>query len=91
MKSSNDIYHGDEHITDKPQKFKVKASEVVHYEVEVEAYSEEEAYDLATEEITKDGINVERIYDTSSFQYDSCTEVNDVPERDYNFSYGGTD
>ena len=84
MKSQNDLYHGDEHLTDTPQKYLIRASELVYYEVEVEAYSEEEAYDLAVEEITKDGINVERIYDTDSFQFDSIKEIEDI-------KVGGTD
>jgi hypothetical protein len=86
MKSSNDKYHGDEHITDKPFRYIVKASEVVHYEVEVDAYTEDEAYDLAIEEITKDGINVERIYDTDSFQVDSIREK--LPDWNYNYRLG---
>ena len=43
MKSQNDKYHGDEHITDKPEKLIVRMSEVVTYEVEVEAMDDEEA------------------------------------------------
>ena len=86
MKSSNDIYHGDEHITDKPFRYIVKASEVVHYEVEVEAYSEDEAYDLAIDEMTQNGINVETIKDSSSFQIDSIREK--LPDWNYNYRLG---
>ena len=86
MEMNNDKYHGDEHITDKPFRYVVKASEVVHYEVEVDAYSEDEAYDLAMDEITKDGLNVERIYDTSSFQLDSIKEK--LPDWNYNYTLG---
>lgn len=86
MKSQNDMYHGDEHITDKPQKYLVEASETVYYEVEIEAMSKEEAFEKAyqIELGTED-----HIVDHKGFQVDNIAEVED--ERDYNFSYGGTD
>ena len=83
MKSSNDIYHGDEHITDKPKKYKVRMSEVVSYEVEVEAFDEEEAMNLASEELSED-TNGSLIIDQSGFQTDSVHEVEP-------FKVGGTD
>ena len=83
MKSSNDIYHGDEHITDKPQKYLVEASETVYYEVEIEAMSKEEAFEkayaieLGTEE---------HIVNHKGFQVDNIAEVED--EHDYNYTLG---
>lgn len=72
MKSQNDIYHGDEHLTDKPQKYLVECSETVYYEVEVEAFSEEDAKEKAYHiEIGKD----EQITDYANFQIDNVVEV----------------
>lgn len=51
MKSSNDIYHGDEHLVEGKSKWVITATEVVEYEVEVEAESEDEAMDLAMQEL----------------------------------------
>ena len=89
MKSSNDIYHGDEHLTDKPQKYRVRMSEVVYYEVEVEAIDKEEAEDLATATIAKNDSNEEYIYDTHDFQTDSISVIEE--QQNYNYSYGGTE
>ena len=97
MKSSNDIYHGDEHITDKPEKFIVRMSEVVTYEVEVEAMDEEEAEDLAICKLSVDSIalvgikNDNGIYviDQTGFQTDKIERVQ--KPQNYNYSYGGTD
>ena len=83
MKSSNDIYHGDEHLTDKPKKYVVRMSEVVSYEVEVEAMDEDEAMDLAYEELSDD-INGSFIIDQSGFQTDSVHEIEPI-------KIGGTD
>ena len=83
MKSSNDIYHGDEHLTDKPKKYVVRMSEVVSYEVEVEAMDEDEAMDLAYEELSDD-INGSFIIDQSGFQTDSVHEIEPI-------KVGGTD
>lgn len=83
MKSSNDIYHGDEHLTDKPKKYVVRMSEVVSYEVEVEAFDEEEAMNLAYEELSDD-INGSFIVDQTGFQTDSIHEVEPI-------KIGGTD
>ena len=83
MKSSNDLWHGDVHLTDKPKKYKVRMSEVVSYEVEVEAFDEEEAMDLAYEELSED-TNGSLIIDQSGFQTDSVHEVEP-------FKVGGTD
>lgn len=83
MKSQNDIYHGDEHITDKPKKYVVRMSEVVSYEVEVEAFDEDEAMDLAYEELSDD-INGSFIVDQTGFQTDSVHEVEPI-------KVGGTD
>ena len=54
MKSQNDMYHGDEHTTDKPEKFIVRMSEVVTYEVEVEAMDDEEAIHEAVDKLVDD-------------------------------------
>lgn len=83
MKSSNDIYHGDEHLTDKPKKYVVRMSETVTYEVEVEAFDEEEAMNLAYEELSED-TNGSLIIDQSGFQTDSVHEVEPI-------KVGGTD
>ena len=77
MKSSNDLWHGDEHLTDKPKKYVVRMSEVVSYEVEVEAFDKEEAMDLAYEELSDD-INGSFIIDQSGFQTDSVHEVEPI-------------
>jgi len=83
MKSSNDLWHGDEHLTDKPKKYVVRMSEVVSYEVEVEAFDKEEAMDLAYEELSDD-INGSFIVDQTGFQTDSIHEVEPI-------KVGGTD
>ena len=88
MKSQNDIYHGDEHITDKPEKFIVRMSEVVTYEVEVEAMDEEEAEDLAICKLSDD-YNGTYVIDQTGFQTDRVERVKDP--LNYNYSYGGTD
>jgi hypothetical protein len=88
MKSSNDIYHGDEHLTDKPQKYKVRMSEVVSYEVEVEAFDEDEACDLAYQELNDD-ISGNCIVDQTGFQTDSIQKVTEP--QNYNYSYGGSE
>jgi ribosomal protein L20A (L18A) len=86
MKSSNDIYHGDEHITDKPQKYLVEASETVYYEVEIEAMSKEEAFEKAYEiELGTE----EHVVNYQNFQVDNIAEVKD--KQNYNYSYGGTE
>ena len=86
MKSQNDIYHGDEHITDKPQKYLVQASEVVYYEVEIEAMSKEEAYEKAYEiEFGTD----DHIVDYKDFHVDNIAEVEE--KQNYNYSYGGSE
>ena len=77
MKSSNDLWHGDEHLTDTPKKYVVRMSEVVSYEVEVEAFDREEAMDLAYEELSDD-INGSFIIDQSGFQTDSIHEVEPI-------------
>ena len=83
MKSQNDKYHGDEHITVKPQKYLVKASETVCYEVEIEAMSKEEAFEKAYEmELGTE----EHIVNYKGFQVDDIDEVED--EHDYNYTLG---
>ena len=76
MKSQNDIYHGDEHITDKPKKYKVLMSELIHYEVEVDAFDEDEACDKAYDLLQEDEDN-EYIINTnqSGFQTDNVKEI----------------
>ena len=86
MKSQNDKYHGDEHITDKPEKFIVRMSEVVTYEVEVEAMDEEEAEDLAICKLSKDD-NGTYVIDQSGFQTDRVERVQEP--QNYNYTYGG--
>lgn len=49
MKSQNDIYHGDEHITDKPKKYLVTFTKVFDYAVYVDAFNEDEAHEQAFE------------------------------------------
>ena len=84
MKSQNDIYHGDEHLTDKPQKYLIQASETVYYEVEIEAMSIEEAYEKAYEiELGTE----DQIVDYKNFQVDNIAEVEN--EHDYNYRLGG--
>ena len=85
MKSQNDIYHGDEHITDKPEKFKVRMTEVVTYEVEVEAMDEEEAEDLAVSKLADD-YNGTYVIDQSGFQTDRVDRVQDP--LNYNYTLG---
>jgi len=84
MKSQNDIYHGDEHLTDKPQKYLVEASETVYYEVEIEAMSKKEAMEKAYE--IELGLN-EHIVNHKGFQVDNIAEVEDEPN--YNYTLGG--
>lgn len=88
MKSQNDKYYGDEHITDKPQKYMVKLSEVIHYEIEVEAMDEEEAIEEAWDKVSED-YNGNYVVNQTGFQVDKVY-ISD-PERNYNFSYGGTE
>jgi len=88
MKSSTDIYHGDEHLTDKPQKYRVRMSEVVSYEVEVEAFDEDEAFDLAYEKLSNGGDGT-YIVDQTGFQTDSISVIKE--QQNYNYSYGGTE
>ena len=83
MKSSNDLWHGDEHLTDKPKKYVVRMSEVVTYEVEVEAFDEEEAQELAIEELVAD-YNGTYVIDQSGFQTDRVDIIQDT-------KVGGTD
>ena len=84
MKSSNDLWHGDEHLTDKPKKYVVRCSETVTYEVEVDAYDDDEA-ELMAHEILGETVDVGNyIIDSSSFQTDSINEVNPI-------KIGGTD
>ena len=85
MKSSNDIYHGDEHISTEPQKYVVRMSEVVTYEVEVEAMDEEEAEELAVGKIVDD-YNGTYIIDSSSLQTDRVERVKDP--LNYNYTLG---
>ena len=85
MKSSNDIYHGDENITDKPEKFVVRMSEVVSYEVVVEAFDEDEACDLAYEKLSNGGDGT-YIIDQTGFQTDSVQRVQDP--LNYNYTIG---
>ena len=87
MKSSNDIYHGDEHITDKPEKFIVRMSEVVTYEVEVEAMDEEEAEDLAICKLSND-YNGTYVIDQTGFQTDRVERVQEP--MNYNYTLGGS-
>ena len=77
MKSSNDLWHGDEHLTDKPKKYVVRMSEVVTYEVEVEAFDEEEAQELAIEELVAD-YNGTYVIDQTGFQTDRVDIIQDI-------------
>ena len=86
MKSQNDIYHGDEHITDKPEKFIVRMSEVVTYEIEVEAFGEEEAEETAVQKLADD-YNGTYVIDQTGFQTDRVERVQDP--LNYNYRLGG--
>lgn len=88
MKSQNDMYHGDEHISTEPQKYIVRMSEVVTYEVEVMAFDEEEAIEEATHKVAHDYNNYYLI-DQSGYQCDKVTVAE--PERNYNFRIGMTE
>jgi len=92
MKSQNDLFHGDENTTDKPKKYMVKLSEVIHYEVEVEAFDEDEADSIAWEKVAED-YNGTYVSNQTGFQTDKVELIDDTPEPDYNYSlnYGGTD
>lgn len=83
MEMNNDKYHGDEHITDKPQKYLVEASEVVHYQIEVEAMSKDEAYELAFKQPIDENTPITK---SEGFQIDNVAEVED--ELDYNYRLG---
>lgn len=86
MKSQNDMYHGDEHITDKPEKFIVRMSEVVTYEIEVEAFGEEEAEEAAVQKLADD-YNGTYVIDQTGFQTDRVERVQDP--LNYNYRLGG--
>ena len=86
MKSQNDIYHGDEHITDKPEKFIVRMSEVVTYEVEVEAMDDEEAIHEAVDKLVDD-YNGIYVIDQTGFQTDRVERVQEP--LNYNYRLGG--
>lgn len=83
FKSSNDLYHGDEHLTDKPKTFVVRMSEVVTYEVEVEAIDDEEAIHEAVDKLADD-YNGTYVIDQTGFQCDRVDEVQPI-------KVGGTD
>ena len=85
MNSQNDKYHGDEHLTDKPEKFIVRMSEVVTYEVEVEAMDEEEAEELAVSKLADD-YNGTYVIDQTGFQTDRVERVKDP--LNYNYTLG---
>jgi hypothetical protein len=87
MKSQNDIYHGDEHITDKPEKFIVRMSEVVTYEIEVEAFGEEEAEEAAVQKLADD-YNGTYVIDQTGFQTDRVERVQEP--LNYNYTLGGS-
>lgn len=72
MKSSNDIYHGDEHITDKPKQYVIQCTEIVDYEVYVDAFDENEAHAKAIEMVTEQPDNFE--VTRHSFQIDKIDE-----------------
>lgn len=86
MKSQNDMYHGDEHITDKPEKFIVRMSEVVTYEVEVEAIDDEEAIHEAVDKLVDD-YNGIYVIDQTGFQTDRVERVQEP--LNYNYRLGG--
>ena len=75
MKSQNDIYHGDEHITDKPKKYIVRMSEIVSYEVEIDAIDEDDAmnssYNVLVDTYDLDSY----VVDKTGFQTDSVKEI----------------
>lgn len=87
MKSQNDIYHGDEHITDKPEKFIVRMSEVVTYEIEVEAFGEEEAEEAAVQKLADD-YNGTYVIDQTGFQTDRVERLQEP--LNYNYTLGGS-
>ena len=84
MKSSNDLWHGDEHLTDKPKKYVVRMSEVVSYEVEIDAFDEDEAMNEAYNTLVDTYDLDSYIIDQTGFQTDSVHEVEP-------FKVGGTD
>lgn len=86
MNSQNDKYHGDEHITDKPEKFIVRMSEVVTYEVEVEAMDDEEAIHEAVDKLVDD-YNGIYVVDQTGFQTDRVERVQEP--LNYNYRLGG--
>ena len=90
MKSQNDLFHGDENTTDKPKKYLIEASEVVYYEIEVEAVDEQDAINKAFDTPIDENTPIKK---SDGFQIDNVAEVDDAPEPDYNYSlnYGGTD
>jgi hypothetical protein len=78
MKSSNDLWHGDEHLTDKPKKYVVRMSEVVTYEVEIDAFDEDEAMNEAYNTLVDTYDLDSYIIDQTGFQTDSVHEVESV-------------
>ena len=84
MKSSNDLWHGDEHLTDKPKKYVVRMSEVVTYEVEIDAFDEDEAMNEAYNTLVDTYDLDSYIIDQTGFQTDSVHEVEP-------FKVGGTE
>ena len=87
MKSQNDIYHGDEHITTEPEKFKVRMSEVVTYEIEVEAMDDEEAIHEAVSKLADD-YNGTYVIDQTGLQTDRVDRVQEP--LNYNYTLGGS-
>ena len=73
MKSSNDIYHGDEHLVEGKSTWRIVATEIVKYEVEVEAESEDEALDKAYQEF-KDNADAHEV-DRYDFVTDDVYEL----------------
>ena len=88
MKSQNDMYHGDEHISTEPEKYIVRMSEVITYEVEVEAFDDEEAIHNAVDKLSAD-YNGTYVIDQTGYQCDRVTVAE--PERNYNFRIGMTE
>ena len=84
MKSSNDLWHGDEHLTDKPKKYVVRMSETVTYEVEIDAFDEDEAMNEAYNTLVDTYDLDSYIIDQTGFQTDSVHEVKPI-------KIGGTD
>lgn len=84
MKSSNDLWHGDEHLTDKPKKYVVRMSEVVSYEVEIDAFDEDEAMNEAYNTLVDTYDLDSYVVDQTGYQTDSVREIPDV-------KVGGTD